>query len=70
MAEAEPAPVAAPEPVAMPEPAQDDLAGRIAALEARLDEQDVALRRVLTLLVDWAEGEQSPNVAAPHAAEG
>ncbi len=32
------------------------LADRVAALEARLEEQDAALRRVLTLLVDWVEG--------------
>ena len=30
---------------------------RIAALEARLEVQDAALRRVLTLLVDWVEGD-------------
>ncbi|MBY0302598.1 MULTISPECIES: ExeA family protein [Sphingomonas] len=30
---------------------------RIAALEARIAEQDAALRRVLTLLVDWVEGD-------------
>jgi putative secretion ATPase (PEP-CTERM system associated) len=29
---------------------------RIAALEARVDEQDAALRRVLALLVEWVEG--------------
>ncbi|URW76964.1 AAA family ATPase [Sphingomonas donggukensis] len=37
-----------------------DLAGlsdeRLAAIERRLEDQDVALRRVLTLLVDWVEG--------------
>lgn len=44
------------EAVSVPEP---DLAARIAALEARVDEQDVALRRVLKLLVDWAEGDRS-----------
>ena len=34
---------------------------RLSALEARLDEQEVALRRVLTLLVDWVEnGQQTP----------
>jgi putative secretion ATPase (PEP-CTERM system associated) len=34
---------------------------RIASLEARLDDQEVALRRVLTLLVDWVEnGQQTP----------
>ena len=30
---------------------------RVATLEAQLDEQDRAMRRVLTLLVDWVEGE-------------
>ncbi len=30
---------------------------RLAALEARVEEQDTALRRVLTLLVDWVEGD-------------
>jgi general secretion pathway protein A len=33
------------------------LAARIAALEARIDEQEDALRRVLTLLVDWVESD-------------
>jgi putative secretion ATPase (PEP-CTERM system associated) len=40
------------EPVIVPEPAHDQ---RIAALESRIDEQDAALRRVLTLLVQWVE---------------
>lgn len=58
----------APEPVVAdaPEPAlptDADLVARVAMLEARVDEQDVALRRVLKLLVDWAEGEHMP---APH----
>ena len=35
------------------------LAARIARLEARLEEQDVALRRVLTLMVDFIENEES-----------
>ncbi|WP_375403638.1 ExeA family protein [uncultured Sphingomonas sp.] len=34
-----------------------DLIQRIAALEKRIELQDVALRRVLTLLVDWIEGD-------------
>lgn len=55
----------APEPVVAdaPEPAlptDADLVARVAMLEARVDEQDVALRRVLKLLVDWAEGEHMP----------
>jgi type II secretory pathway predicted ATPase ExeA len=33
---------------------------RVAALEARLEEQEGALRRVLTLLVDWVENEAAP----------
>ncbi len=32
----------------------------VASLEARLEEQEAALRRVLTLLVDWAENEADP----------
>ncbi len=38
------------------DPAQ---AARIAALEARVEEQERALRRVLTLLVDWIEGDEA-----------
>ena len=33
---------------------------RVASLEARLEEQEHALRRVLTLLVDWIESDQAP----------
>jgi Holliday junction resolvasome RuvABC ATP-dependent DNA helicase subunit len=33
---------------------------RVAALEARLEEQEAALRRVLTLLVDWVESDSAP----------
>jgi putative secretion ATPase (PEP-CTERM system associated) len=62
----EPEPVVqpAPKPVAAgdPEPA---LAKRIAQLEARIEQQDAALRRVLTLLVDWVESDQPrPGVAS------
>lgn len=48
---------------AAPRPTGDDgeeaaaLASHIAQLEARIAEQDVALRRVLSLLVDWVEGD-------------
>jgi general secretion pathway protein A len=49
---AEPAPVAA-----MPSIAEERLSARVVALEERLVEQDAALRRVLTLLVDWVEGD-------------
>jgi type II secretory pathway predicted ATPase ExeA len=45
----------APEPVA-------DLAfeRRVAQLESRLEEQEIVLRRVLTLLVDWVENSEAP----------
>jgi len=36
-----------------------DAEDRIAALEARLEEQEAALRRVLTLLVQWVEEEEA-----------
>ncbi|WP_419807277.1 ExeA family protein [Sphingomonas sp.] len=39
------------------EPSGADTDKRIAELEARLQEQDQALRRVLTLLVDWVEAD-------------
>ncbi len=54
---AEPAPTA--RPIIFAEAAQAEadpaLAQKIAALEARAEEQEAALRRVLTLLVDWVE---------------
>jgi len=40
-----------------PHPATLDLAARTAMLEAQVEEQGVALRRVLTLLIDWVEQE-------------
>ena len=39
-------------------------AARIAALEARVAEQEAALRRVLTLLVDWVEADTTRAAAA------
>ena len=50
------------------EPARDlALERRIAALEARADEQERAVRRILTLLVEWVEnGQQAPGYT--HAA--
>ncbi|HYE28667.1 MAG TPA: AAA family ATPase [Allosphingosinicella sp.] len=43
------------------EPAGDaSLERRIAAIEARLDEQEAAVRRVLTVLLDWVENESRP----------
>ncbi len=54
----------APQPIADAEkaaaaPANDEAMRRIALLETRVEEQDAALRRVLTLLVDWVEGGES-----------
>lgn len=64
---ADPAPAT---PASPPQPAQrldatrtateaveESLKARIALLESRLDEQDAAIRRVLTLLVDWVESD-------------
>ena len=45
----------------------DNNAARLAQLEARLGEQDAALRRVLTLLVDWVEADPV-NAPRLHAA--
>jgi len=81
---AAPEPIKAPEPVATREPiaavepaapandakpaaieiAQD----RFAAIEARLEEQDAALRRVLALLVDWVEGNEAAAARGGRAA--
>ncbi|KQM27462.1 MULTISPECIES: ExeA family protein [unclassified Sphingomonas] len=48
---------------------REALVARIAALEERLEDQDAALRRVLTLLVDWVEGEQRrPDLSSIRAA--
>jgi type II secretory pathway predicted ATPase ExeA len=48
-------------PSGSPEPAGDQaLERRVAALEGRLEEQEAALRRVLTLLVDWVETDAAP----------
>ena len=48
-----------------PDPA---LERRIAALEARLEEQEAMLRRVLTLLVDWVENGSQETAYRTHAA--
>jgi putative secretion ATPase (PEP-CTERM system associated) len=59
------APFAQPTPQAQPEIDPEALKGcftlieeRLASLEFRAEEQDTALRRVLTLLVDWVEREE------------
>lgn len=41
-----------------------DVAARIAMLEARTEEQDAALRRILEVMVEWAEGQDGPSAAA------
>lgn len=53
-------PLRAFDPVPQPVQRDDGSAARIAALETRLAEQEVVIRRVLTLLVDWAEREPAP----------
>jgi len=81
---AAPEPIKAPEPVAMREPiapiepaapandakpAPIEIAhDRFAAIEARLEEQDAALRRVLALLVDWVEGNEAAAARGGRAA--
>lgn len=54
-------------PPAAPPPVMVDpgLVARMAAMEAQLQEQDAALRRVLSLLVEWVEkdGTAKPNVS-------
>lgn len=62
------APVKAePEPPARneiaPEPVDSALVARIAELEGRIEQQDAALRRVLTLLVDWVDADQARSPA-------
>ncbi|QBM74977.1 general secretion pathway protein GspA [Sphingomonas sp. AAP5] len=55
------------EPIASTDVEPDTtLAEQVAALTARVEEQDVALRRVLKLLVDWAESGQAPGLAMQH----
>ena len=50
-------PTPSPAPAVMPAIADPAIAARVAALEARVETQDMALRRVLTLLVDWVESD-------------
>ncbi len=65
--EPEPAPEREPEPEpeAAPDLPDEGLVARIAELEVRIEQQDVALRRVLTLLVDWVDADQSRGAALP-----
>ena len=54
---------------ALVEPAPMDAAtlDRLALLEVKVEEQDAALRRVLTLMVDWMDGDHAASGAAPRA---
>ncbi|WP_296611412.1 AAA family ATPase [Sphingomonas sp.] len=73
-----PEPIAAREPIAVVEPAApandakpapiEIAQDRFAAIEARLEEQDAALRRVLALLVDWVEGNEAAAARGGRAA--
>ena len=56
--EAAPA-MAAAQTAAVGDPLALDAAARLSVLEAQVSEQDAALRRVLSLLVEWFEGEQA-----------
>ena len=60
-----PEPVPAPQLVSVADPLLEQ---RIAALEARAEEQEATLRRVLILLVDWVENAQEPAYHRTHAA--
>lgn len=60
-------PVAAPPPAANAESADPSHEARIAALEAQVAEQEAALRRVLTLMIDWVERDAHANLRAPAA---
>ena len=54
-----PLPSPAAQPQEVPLPMSSASVDRFAAIEARLEEQDAALRRVLALLVDWVEGNEA-----------
>lgn len=54
-------------------PSEPTDAARLAALEERIEQQDAALRRALTLLIDWVENEGRgplPDLPAPRHSEG
>lgn len=58
-------PVPAPAPVVVADPLLEQ---RVAALEARAEEQEAMLRRVLILLVDWVENGSQDTAYRTHAA--
>jgi general secretion pathway protein A len=66
-APAEPIADPMPDRAAAPEGVSAAAEARIAALEARIDQQEGALRRVLTLLVDWVEADRHEAAAASAA---
>ncbi|SFN74156.1 ExeA family protein [Sphingomonas sp. OK281] len=57
--------VSTPTPLAEPLRTDPAIEDRIAELEARVELQDKALRRVLTLLVDWVESDDAKPEYAP-----
>jgi general secretion pathway protein A len=50
------------------DPRVDEILHRLTAIEARADEQDAALRRVLALLVDWVERQEQHGTPGQAAA--
>ncbi|MCP8892240.1 ExeA family protein [Sphingomonas faeni] len=58
-------PASTPVPAAEPLRTDPAIEDRIAELEARVELQDMALRRVLTLLVDWVESDDAKPEYAP-----
>jgi hypothetical protein len=67
-AEERPQPMQAFEPAradsaALHSPASAEMEQRLVALEERVEQQDAALRRVLTLLVDWIEADEQRGAA-------
>lgn len=53
------APALVGEPVVLDDPRTEDHATRIALLEQQVEAQEAALRRVLTLMIDWVERDDS-----------
>ncbi|OYY69746.1 ExeA family protein [Sphingomonas sp. 28-63-12] len=61
----EPRPPEPPESLAPESADRTRLIGRIEALEGRLEDQELALRRILTLLIDWVESDNHrPDLSA------
>ena len=61
----------APPPAAATQAMDESLKARIALMESRLEEQEAAIRRVLTLLVDWVESDaDKPDLQAVRSGTG